>query len=137
MSLSPGQDETMYGLEEGDGDDGYGIGAGYDPETTYVAPWERTADVDAEDVGSLWGGSNLGKEEAGESLWGEDPGPKKTNDVIVCPTHGTVCKKGICSDYAKLLRQSERNKKEALKQNKKPGGSCFVFMSVLFCWRIG
>jgi hypothetical protein len=41
----------------------------------------------------------------------------------LCPSHGVVCKKGICRDYADLLKKIERGKKTASSNN--GGNYCF------------
>ncbi|KAK0208695.1 hypothetical protein DFS33DRAFT_466256 [Desarmillaria ectypa] len=55
--------------------------------------------------------------EAVENIWEQDT---KTNHALpICPTHKRVCKKAICGTYYKLLRDIEKEKKNAEKDGKK------------------
>ncbi|KAJ7467485.1 hypothetical protein FB451DRAFT_1258686 [Mycena latifolia] len=100
ISLSPSQEAHLYGA---------GAETSPDPNT-YVAEWEK---MPAPDVDSLWG-FKAQKEEVVESLWGEeDDVEKKQADAILCTVHGIICKKGICKEYARLLREKERAEKDA------------------------
>jgi hypothetical protein len=46
-----------------------------------------------------------------EAQWKELQAPK-TEQPIICDAHGIICKKGICREYAKQLREAERAKNE-------------------------
>ncbi|KAJ8586439.1 hypothetical protein M405DRAFT_843857 [Rhizopogon salebrosus TDB-379] len=46
-----------------------------------------------------------------EAQWTELQAPK-TEQPIICNAHGIICKKGICREYAKQLREAERAKNE-------------------------
>jgi hypothetical protein len=111
ISLSPSQEATLYGL---------GTDTSPDP-AAYVAEWEK---MPAADVETLWGGVAAQHEDVVESLWGEDDDVerKKQADVILCTVHGIICKKGICKEYARLLREKERADREAEKAEKAPKG---------------
>ncbi|KAJ6626719.1 hypothetical protein B0H10DRAFT_507913 [Mycena sp. CBHHK59/15] len=103
ISLSPSQEATLYGLA---------VDTSPDP-SSYVAEWEK---MPAPDTDSPWGSEYTAKtEDVVESLWGEDDGveKKKKADAILCTVHGIICKKGICKEYARLLREKERAVREA------------------------
>ncbi|KAJ7247173.1 hypothetical protein B0H12DRAFT_746842 [Mycena haematopus] len=75
----------------------YGVVADTSPDPgAYVAEWEKmpVADVDA-----LW-----------EAPKGDKVNAKPPND-IVCTVHGIICKKGICVERARLVREKERAEK--------------------------
>ncbi|KAJ6493281.1 hypothetical protein C8R45DRAFT_989296 [Mycena sanguinolenta] len=115
IAISPSMEANLYGAV---------------PDTSpdpgaYVAEWEKmpVADVDA-----LWPGAyssytstplDYTPSETVENLWGEEAAidnskvnAKPPND-IVCTVHGIICKKGICSERAKLVREKERAEKLA------------------------
>ncbi|KDR80823.1 hypothetical protein GALMADRAFT_241280 [Galerina marginata CBS 339.88] len=45
-----------------------------------------------------------------EDLWVEDANERPPE--LICPTHNIACKKGICRDMARLVREQERKKRE-------------------------
>ncbi|KAJ7076664.1 hypothetical protein B0H15DRAFT_925112 [Mycena belliarum] len=95
ISLSPSQEAHLYGA---------GVEVSPDP-STYVAEWEK---MPAPDVDALWG-FKAQTENVVESLWGdEDDAEKKKKTEILCTVHGIICKKGICKEYSRLLREKER-----------------------------
>ncbi|KAJ6592657.1 hypothetical protein B0H19DRAFT_1088268 [Mycena capillaripes] len=104
ITLSPSMEANLYGG---------GAETSPDPNA-YVAEWEKMPVPDAD---SLWptAGYEATKEDVVESLWGEDDDveKKKQADAILCPVHGIICKKGICKEYARILREKEREKERA------------------------
>ena len=92
-------------------------------ELTYVAPWEKTA-IAASSAGELWGGyavpesvvaeANDKEEDRGKqaNLWMGEPPPDPTAGQRMCPSHGKLCNKGICSGMSRLVREEERKKRE-------------------------
>ncbi|KAJ7119370.1 hypothetical protein C8R43DRAFT_1137074 [Mycena crocata] len=136
ISLSPSQEKRLYAAADGDEE------TSPDPNA-YVAEWEKMPE--ATFVG-LWadsgvytgGGFKAQKEEVVESLWGADDEDdsarmnKKPADSLLCSVHGIICKKGICKEYSKMLRDKERSEKEKERKgswnktsnnnNKKNGG---------------
>lgn len=81
-------------------------------ELAYVAPWEKTSlPLHTAD---LWGSSEgQGGQEGKEvNLWSDEPPPDPNAGQLMCPSHGKLCKKGICSEMAKLVREEERRKRE-------------------------
>jgi hypothetical protein len=117
--------------------------------SAYVAEWEKMPVAD-EDALSAWpseykpsdlggGGNEWGewKPDEGKGLWGaedEDNSAvnKKPADAILCTVHGIICKKGICREYARILREKERAEK-AEKDRAASGGSKGGFTS----WPLG
>ena len=100
-------------------------------ELAYVAPWEKTVIPSA--VDQLWSGYADGQEEGsrkGENLWSDEPPPDPTAGQLMCPSHGKLCKKGICSEMSKLVREEERRKREAER-----GGKRGEFCSTAFHYR--
>ena len=95
ISLSPSQEKTLYNLA----DDG-----SPDPAAVYVPPWEQVV-VKEEPV---W---NAGGDEGVQNFWGEEE-EKTVPDELLCKAHGIICKKGICREYGKQLKEVERRKKE-------------------------
>ena len=83
-------------------------------ELAYVAPWEKTVIPSA--VDQLSSGYAEGQEEGswkGENLWGDEPPPDPNAGQLMCPSHGKLRKKGICSEMSKLVREEEGKKREA------------------------
>ena len=39
--------------------------------------------------------------------------PDPSAGQLMCPSHGKLCKKGICSEMSKLVREEEGKKREA------------------------
>ncbi|KAK7057940.1 hypothetical protein R3P38DRAFT_2843746 [Favolaschia claudopus] len=130
VTISPSQEANLYGA-------GQDL-ASPDPNA-YVAEWEKMPIVDPE---TLWpaytpvggnGDSEWGEWDPkdGQNLWGEEAGDdkevnKKPPDTVMCRVHGTICKKGICSEYAKMVREKEREEKEKARkeqQQRRGGGS--------------
>jgi hypothetical protein len=152
ISLSPSQEKDLYGLgSDGDDDDLAEMNPD-EMELAYVAPWEKTA-IAASSAGDLWGGyagSSGGEggqgQEAGRkgaNLWSDEPPPDPTAGQLMCPIHGKLCKKGICSEMSKLVREEERKKREAERGVKK-GEFCLIsfsfplsFFSVFVRFRFG
>ncbi|PBK76872.1 hypothetical protein ARMSODRAFT_999322 [Armillaria solidipes] len=56
-------------------------------------------------------------DEAVENIWEQNTKPTQT--LPICPTHNRVCKKAICAAYDKLLKNIEKEKKDAEKVAKK------------------
>lgn len=63
--------------------------------------------------------------EAQESLWGDydqEEESQKKSDAIICEVHGTLCSKGICSQYKSQKRAMERAQElEERSKTKKKG----------------
>lgn len=57
-----------------------------------------------------------------ETQWRELNDDKEQEKPIVCNAHGIICKKGICREYAKQVRDAERAQKDASSNNKKVKG---------------
>ncbi|KAF8160337.1 hypothetical protein K438DRAFT_1859848 [Mycena galopus ATCC 62051] len=132
ISISPSMEANLYGVA---------VETSPDPGA-YVAEWEK---MPAEDVDALWpsaykpgdGGDlyeYVVKDDGGkggaavENLWGDEPddnakvNAKPPNDVV-CTVHGIICKKGICSERARLVREKERAEKlENERSGKGKGG---------------
>ncbi|KAJ7119354.1 hypothetical protein C8R43DRAFT_86222 [Mycena crocata] len=128
ISLSPSQEKRLYAAADGEDE------TSPDPNA-YVADWEKMPE--ATDLWDYGGGFKAQKEEVVESLWGaedEDDSArmnKKPADSLLCSVHGIICKKGICKEYAKMLRDKERAERDAERSrnktsnnsNKNGGGS--------------
>ena len=100
-------------------------------ELAYVAPWEKTVIPSA--VDQLWSGYAERQEEGSwkeENLWSDEPPPDPTAGQLMCPSHGKLCKKGICSEMSKLVREEEGKKREAERGGKR--GEFFFFIPTLF-----
>jgi hypothetical protein len=105
IALSPSQDRQLYGLENDQSPD---------PEAM-VQPWEQGSLYAAE---NLW--DNVAPSEG--NLWGENEITKgPAPDVILCPVHGKICKKGICQEMSKIIKAQERLKATEEKNAKKSG----------------
>ncbi|KAJ7648046.1 hypothetical protein FB45DRAFT_733077 [Roridomyces roridus] len=100
IAISPSMEAHLYG----GGDE-----TSPDPNA-YVAEWERMPEEDHEVYGYT-----VKKEALVGNLWGDDDDAekKKAADVILCTVHGIICKKGICQEYARLLREKERKERDA------------------------
>lgn len=57
-----------------------------------------------------------------ETQWRELNNNNEQEKPIVCNAHGIICKKGICREYAKQVRDAERAQKDATSNNKKGKG---------------
>jgi hypothetical protein len=57
-----------------------------------------------------------------ETQWREQNDDKEQEKPIICNAHGIICKKGICREYAKQVRDAERAQKDATSNNKKAKG---------------
>ncbi|KAF8972767.1 hypothetical protein BDZ97DRAFT_1752620 [Flammula alnicola] len=90
-----------------------------DMDESEFNPWEK----DDAPVDQSWGPppttEDLGEQVDWEDLFIGDTGKKK---VLICPTHNIACKKGICRDMAKLVREEERKAKEEEKKAAKEKG---------------
>ncbi|KAF7301440.1 hypothetical protein MIND_00709300 [Mycena indigotica] len=77
----------------------------------YIAEWEKTALV------TTWTSKAtplVATPEEEENLWGEEDDieqKKKQTQEILCTVHGIICKKGICQEYSRLLKQKEREER--------------------------
>ena len=99
-----------------------------DMEYTHVNSWERGDDVNALD-------SNIPvpEKEGREypNLWSSEDDPRAVPlTAIICPVHHIGCKKGICEEMSKKLKEikkaelKEKWEREKLKKNK---GTRFTF----------
>lgn len=110
ITLSPSMEANLYGG---------GADTSPDPNA-YVTEWEKMPSTPSEaDDDELYNYAyTTGKEEVVTDLWGVDDGgvveqKKKKEAEIVCPVHGILCKKGICREFSRLLREKERQEKAA------------------------
>ena len=98
---------------------------GIEPEAmeyTHVGSLERGDDVSASDLG------NAGPIEEGKkhpNLWSSEDDPRAVPlPAIICPVHHIGCKKGICEDMSKKMKEIKRLEMKAkwdeenLKRNK-------------------
>ncbi|KAJ7214993.1 hypothetical protein GGX14DRAFT_443565 [Mycena pura] len=100
ISISPSQEARLYKED---------VEVSPDPNA-YVAEWEK---MPIADVDTLW--PTAGQVDTGENLWGDSDDieqKKKKQSEILCTVHGIICKKGICQEYAKLLREKERAERD-------------------------
>ena len=112
-------------------------------ELAYVAPGKKTA-IAASSTGELWGGyvvpepvvaeANNKEENRGKqaNLWMGKPLPDTTAGPLMCPSHGKLCNKGICSGMSRLMR--EERKKREVERGRGGGrrrGFCSTFGSLL------
>jgi hypothetical protein len=103
----------------------YGGAVDVSPDpNAYVAEWEKMPVVEPE---ALWptagdGGYKVQKTEVVENLWGDEDDVVKKQAEILCTVHGIICKKGICKEYAKILREKERAEREAAARTAGGGG---------------
>lgn len=100
ISLSPSQDRQLYGLANEDSPD---------PNAVVVHPWEQDF-VPKDDI---W---DTIVETTTENLWEEESVRKPAVPVLTCPVHFISCKKGICKEMAKLVREQERKAAADAKQ---------------------
>lgn len=101
ISISPSQEARLYKED---------VEVSPDPNA-YVAEWEK---MPIADVDTLW--PTAGQVDTGENLWGDSDDieqKKKKQSEILCTVHGIICKKGICQEYGKLLREKERAERDA------------------------
>lgn len=112
ISLSPSQEANLYGLPQDTSPD----------PNTYVAEYERVAIVDTP---PNWDSSSKANGEEKDSLWDDFDGAHrgKQPDAILCPAHGVICKKGICQEYSKILREKEKKEREANKRDARNDGN--------------
>jgi hypothetical protein len=107
ISLSPSQDRALYGvgLKE---DDNAAANVSPDPHLTVLQPWERAVSETAE---FQYEGGDVGV-----NLWAEEEAKIKYKPVPpempMCPVHNLLCKKGICKEMAKIVKQQELAKKQ-------------------------
>ncbi|KAJ7469325.1 hypothetical protein B0H11DRAFT_2043963 [Mycena galericulata] len=103
ISLSPSQEACLYG--------GGPSAADTSPDpNAYVAEWEKMPAPGLEEFGFT-----VKKEEVVESLWGDEDDSEQRKQKaaeILCTVHGIICKKGICKEYARMLREKERADRE-------------------------
>ena len=133
ISLSPSQEKNLYGLGSDEDEDDLTAMNPDEMELAYVAPWEKTVIPSA--VDRLWNGYAEGQEEGsqrGQNLWSEEPPPDPAAGQLMCPSHGKLWKKGICSEMLKLVREEERRKREAERGGKRgefcsTSFRCFAF----------
>jgi len=81
-------------------------------ELAYVVPWEKTAIA-----ASLWSGyagssggsgGGQGQGRGGRARKASQPMHGRTHSTagqLMCPSHGKLCKKGICSGMSRLVRE--------------------------------
>ncbi|KIJ98541.1 hypothetical protein K443DRAFT_9059 [Laccaria amethystina LaAM-08-1] len=96
--LFPSQEKNLYGLgsdedEEDYGDEPRGDGVGVPVAVVAEAKGKEEEDGQKEQA-------NLCTDES----------PDTTAGQLMCPSHGKLCKKGICSGMARLVREEERKK---------------------------
>ncbi|KAL0955488.1 hypothetical protein HGRIS_001728 [Hohenbuehelia grisea] len=127
-------------------DEQYARQEGVDPSHAFIATWEsERAAEDLDDM--LWGapqassvvpsaydegrfsdgveswGVRVGDIEIQDSLWDDEDEEEKKKaqeekEALICRAHGIICKKGICKDYKRQLRDYE--KKKQLKDGQRP-----------------
>lgn len=56
------------------------------------------------------------EEEVEENLWADYGATEEQPKEPLCRAHGIICRKGICREYAKQLRELERKKAEEEKE---------------------
>ena len=84
-------------------------------EDMYISPdaWENTTDGWATgkfDYNQSQYGDDFDKEPT-ENLWADYPAETPAPaPVVLCKVHGKLCKKGICREYKRQLREAERMK---------------------------
>ena len=90
-------------------------------ELAYVAPGKKTS-IAASSAGGLWGGhavpesvvveTNGKEEDRGKqaNLWTDEPPPDPTAGQLMCPSHGNLCNKGICSGMSRLVREESKKR---------------------------
>ncbi|KAF7304433.1 hypothetical protein HMN09_00845500 [Mycena chlorophos] len=120
VSISPSQEARLYG----DAADAHGAGMLSPDPNAYVAEWEKTAFTTTWTSVAAPPGALLAEEES-ENLWGEEDdieSKKQKATEILCPVHGIICKKGICREYSKLLKERERGGHAKGNGNKNGGG---------------
>ena len=103
------QDEMDPDLAELDA-----VAPGYwDGPTGAEVTWTEHAGTD----GGTWDDTP----EDAESFWKESR-EKKETEKIICNAHGIICKKGICREYSKQMREAERAKQNNATDTKKGKG---------------
>ncbi|KAF9465210.1 hypothetical protein BDZ94DRAFT_1254801 [Collybia nuda] len=98
ITLSPSQDRELYGIENDESPD---------PNAVVVHPWEQQFVAEE----NLWDNADATE----ENLWGDEETKKPAVDVVLCPVHGKICKKGICREMSKILKEQEKAKAAAEK----------------------
>jgi hypothetical protein len=118
ISLSPSQDRALYGTPLDDVEGGGGADMSPDLYTTTLAPWEQSFKMDYKIDTTADTGDNIG------NLWAEEekiPRKPAAPETPECPVHKKICKKGICQEMSKIVRQMEKEKKEKEKEKEKGG----------------
>ena len=99
-------------------------------EYAHVSAWERKYDADALDSDIP---VPVEESQKYQNLWSSEDDPRAVPPPpIICPVHRLGCKKGICEDMSKMLRDIKRAElkakweKEGFKKNK--GTSSFLTM---------
>ena len=113
-------------------------------ELAYALPGKKTA-IAASSAGDLWGGyaGSSGGSDGGQRQGGQGGGRARrasqpmdgrttadpTAGQLMCPSHGKLCKKGICSGMSRLVKEEERKKREVERGGGggRRGGFCSTF----------
>ena len=72
-----------------------------------------------------------------QNLWSSEDDPRAVplpDPNLICPTHHIACKKGICADMSKILRDMKKAqlKAEWEEKQKNRGTPCFFFFFLFF-----
>ena len=99
-----------------------------DMEHGHVGAWERGDDVDALDSGIP---EPVKEGQKFSNLWSSEDDPRAVPPPdIICPVHQIGCKKAICEDMSKMLREIKRAEMKAKWEQeglKKGKGTLFSF----------
>lgn len=82
------------------------VGISPDLHVSTLQPWERAHSGKAEYTYLVADDGN-----DGGNLWAEE-NKSKPLETPICPVHKILCKKGICKEMSKIIRDQERKKKE-------------------------
>jgi hypothetical protein len=107
ISLSPSQDLALYGTPL---DGGTAADVSPDLYTTTLAPWEQSFKMEYNTIEPA-----ADTEDNTGNLWAEEekiPRKPLAPEIPECPVHKMICKKGICKEMSKIIRQKEREKRE-------------------------
>ncbi|KAG1788324.1 uncharacterized protein HD556DRAFT_863198 [Suillus plorans] len=117
VQISDSMERALDGLSVHDGD--------MDPdlaELDSIAPgrWDEPASTDVWPTadGATWDDAPADA----EAQWMELNDNKEQEKPIICNAHGIICRKGICREYAKQVRDAERAQKDTGSNNKKGKG---------------
>jgi hypothetical protein len=92
-----------------------------DPNTT-LHPWE----LHLEKVQYTYVAPGDDEDDDGGNLWADEEEKLKLKPVPPemprCPVHDLLCKKGICKDMSRIIKEQERAKKEQEKKNTRGKG---------------